>query len=223
MVLNDKKSHCFYCEREFNVSNYGTNKPCAQTRDHIIPVSKGGNSKPCNMVYSCIECNNLKGSLSLERFVEVVKSFIDKNTTFKTIPITRLYLIIKKAEFLIPYVAERGNDLYHKSGLPKREKFRNEDIFHSPIESGLPTIHQINKSAKRHFKSQTQDVSLSVNSNTRGGKITPVEKIPHVDTVNNEFQQYLINQTPEQFRLAKLHGWKIAQLLTAPQENFHYL
>lgn len=37
-----------------------------------------------------------------------------------------------------------------------------------------------------------------------------------------EYQTYLQHQTPEQFTIAKQHGWKIAKLLTESEQIFHY-
>jgi len=51
------------------------------------------------------------------------------------------------------------------------------------------------------------DVTLSVNANN------PRQRIEH--------ELYLQHQTMEQFLLAEKYGWKIAKMLTAPQENFH--
>lgn len=112
MVKNDSKEKCFYCERPFNIAHYGTNKPCAQTRDHIIPVSYGGNNKQINMVYACTECNHLKGSLTIDDFILLVQSYIDRGKTYKTIPETRLHLIIKKAVELKQYVEKKGELLF---------------------------------------------------------------------------------------------------------------
>lgn len=36
-----------------------------------------------------------------------------------------------------------------------------------------------------------------------------------------EYQLYLQGQTPEQFKLAKEHGWQIAKALTEVKPNFH--
>lgn len=33
---------------------------------------------------------------------------------------------------------------------------------------------------------------------------------------------FLMHQTPEQFAIAKQHGWRIAKMLTEPEPNFHY-
>ncbi len=37
-----------------------------------------------------------------------------------------------------------------------------------------------------------------------------------------EHQHFLMHQTLEQFQLAKVHGWRIAKMLTEPEPNFHY-
>lgn len=56
--------NCTYCDRE-------TAKPCAvrrndpltRTRDHVIPLSKGGTNTASNRVISCLRCNSLKGDM----------------------------------------------------------------------------------------------------------------------------------------------------------------
>lgn len=39
---------------------------------------------------------------------------------------------------------------------------------------------------------------------------------------NIEYNLFLQHQTPEQFKIAKQHGWKIAKILTEPEPNFNY-
>lgn len=43
---------CYYCEKHF--------PPNHLTMDHIIPVSRGGQSIKSNLVTACKECNNKK-------------------------------------------------------------------------------------------------------------------------------------------------------------------
>jgi hypothetical protein len=165
MAYNDTYRQCFYCEGEFNKAHYGTNKPLAQTRDHIIPLSKGGSNRPANMVYACTCCNHFKASLTLEEFVELVTGYIENDKTYKSIPQSRLHLIVKKATLLIDYVKQKGKELYQfqtSSGEPtayhlfpkftyseatKRKKQKNHQTLNTTISiyrtkrlnsSGLP-------------------------------------------------------------------------------------
>ena len=50
LVLARDNNSCVYCGKQ------------AQTVDHVIPQSYGGNDLPSNLVAACWECNNLKGS-----------------------------------------------------------------------------------------------------------------------------------------------------------------
>lgn len=54
---------CQYCGRtgsEFSHGEYWT-------RDHVMPVSRGGEDRWENVVLSCNTCNNAKGDMSLEQ------------------------------------------------------------------------------------------------------------------------------------------------------------
>lgn len=51
---------CFYCDRLLSRTK--------KTRDHLIPKSRQGSSKPHNIVFACRQCNTLKGQLTLEEF-----------------------------------------------------------------------------------------------------------------------------------------------------------
>ena len=214
MVKNDSKDKCFYCERPFNVAHYGTNKPCAQTRDHVIPVSRGGVKTAINMVYSCIECNNFKANLLPEDFIKEVKYYIDNDFTFRTIPWTRLHLIIKNTEWLIEnFVKVKGESLYlRRLSKPSVLDFdvSNEGEFHIVIKKdGTRKEPFIRKPISKKLKQLSADVHLSVNNNT--------PKKQHGDELI-----FLTHQTIEQFDLAKKHGWVVAGALTEPEPNFHY-
>ncbi len=50
---------CMYCGNKFN--------DCSLTRDHIIPVSKGGKDRWSNVVTACRHCNTRKGNRTPER------------------------------------------------------------------------------------------------------------------------------------------------------------
>lgn len=48
---------CGYCGKPFKESQL--------TKDHIVPVSKGGLNTWTNCITACVRCNNVKGNLSL--------------------------------------------------------------------------------------------------------------------------------------------------------------
>ena len=49
---------CLYCGKTFD--------ECDLSRDHVVPISRGGKDKWTNVVTSCKRCNAHKGNLSLE-------------------------------------------------------------------------------------------------------------------------------------------------------------
>lgn len=57
-VLKRDKFTCRYC---------GSKAPDVQLHvDHVVPVSLGGTDTPDNLVAACVDCNNGKGSSSLD-------------------------------------------------------------------------------------------------------------------------------------------------------------
>ena len=120
-ILHDTGTHCFYCEKEFNPLQYGTNQQRAKTRDHVIPLSKNGVNLVRNMVYACSLCNRRKASLSLEEFSGICNNNI----------------AVKNIKLLIDYRDKKGDALYKKKPYKVGE-----------IKPVYPTVRQINKSAK---------------------------------------------------------------------------
>ena len=56
-LINSRyNSECKYCKRILRVNNYQL--------DHVIPISKGGNSNKENLQILCQSCNRIKGSFS---------------------------------------------------------------------------------------------------------------------------------------------------------------
>jgi len=61
-ILKEFKYECAYCGKEFDCENL-------PTRDHIIPISKGGNNIKENIVPACRSCNSKKhNKILLERY-----------------------------------------------------------------------------------------------------------------------------------------------------------
>jgi len=59
---------CFYCGIMFK-KDKGKRKPSAMTRDHVIPISRGGKYIKNNTVGCCHLCNKMKGSLMPKSFL----------------------------------------------------------------------------------------------------------------------------------------------------------
>lgn len=54
---------CIYCQRK--CGKFGP------TKDHLVPVSRGGSNGLDNCVPCCKQCNSLKGDLTVEEFLEM--------------------------------------------------------------------------------------------------------------------------------------------------------
>lgn len=46
------------------------NKDHAPSRDHVVPLSRGGRDTIDNIIVVCRRCNNLKGDLTLPEWLE---------------------------------------------------------------------------------------------------------------------------------------------------------
>jgi 5-methylcytosine-specific restriction endonuclease McrA len=54
-TFRDCGRRCVYCAARLGLE--------AATLDHVIPLSRGGNHAPGNLVAACLNCNQLKGSM----------------------------------------------------------------------------------------------------------------------------------------------------------------
>ena len=58
-ILKKYKFRCAYCGKEFTLFD-------RETKDHIIPISKGGDNTKENIVLACRSCNSKKGNKILK-------------------------------------------------------------------------------------------------------------------------------------------------------------
>ncbi len=54
-TFRDCGRRCVYCATPLGLE--------AATLDHVIPLSRGGNHAPGNLVAACVDCNQMKGSM----------------------------------------------------------------------------------------------------------------------------------------------------------------
>ncbi len=67
--------HCYYCHCELvpGSNRKGVAQPDnTATRDHLIPVARGGKGIRGNKVDACMACNQDKGRLTLEEYQVVL-------------------------------------------------------------------------------------------------------------------------------------------------------
>jgi hypothetical protein len=69
ILVERQKGLCAYCERPM------TKGQLRPTLDHVIPRRSGGRSELSNYVAACRWCNNRKGCMSLEEFLEYLPGF----------------------------------------------------------------------------------------------------------------------------------------------------
>jgi 5-methylcytosine-specific restriction endonuclease McrA len=64
-VLKTKMTRCEYCDTKLNKSNFSV--------DHMVPLSKGGDTNDKNLAYCCKTCNSSKGEMSDVEFIQLRK------------------------------------------------------------------------------------------------------------------------------------------------------
>lgn len=59
VLLQKYGGRCVYCQKTVELSN--VESPQYATRDHVVPLSKGGRDHIDNLALACRECNAEKG------------------------------------------------------------------------------------------------------------------------------------------------------------------
>ena len=70
-IEQHKEAKCLYCETKLNDKN--------ATADHIVPISKGGNNTQVNLIVTCFDCNNEKGSMSFNEYIRYKNTKLAKS------------------------------------------------------------------------------------------------------------------------------------------------
>lgn len=66
MLLAEHDYRCYYCGVEMTFED----GPYKWTRDHIVPISRGGTDNIDNIVPACKSCNSSKGTKDLDTFMK---------------------------------------------------------------------------------------------------------------------------------------------------------
>lgn len=81
---------CFYCAKPVNEEA----EPIwdALTKDHLVPLSRGGSDDIGNIVPACFNCNRLKGAMTIDEFREARPVFFtaEQNLYRKSIEVDSL-------------------------------------------------------------------------------------------------------------------------------------
>lgn len=96
-----KKLVCRYCRRQFD-------EYAEKTRDHIVPLSRGGYNHKENRVPCCKECNQWKGDKELTDWLKEVKILVKKEKERKPYTFAQLGLIIGAIKQLIDQIKKDG-------------------------------------------------------------------------------------------------------------------
>lgn len=71
-IIEYNKKACRYCARQFE-DNY-----LERTKDHIVPMSRGGLDKKENRVACCFDCNQWKSDKPLDKWLKELQTIIKK-------------------------------------------------------------------------------------------------------------------------------------------------
>jgi 5-methylcytosine-specific restriction endonuclease McrA len=69
MFFEEKKMLCAYCEKPL-IPGHVQRGP---TKEHRIPVSRGGARKGDNVTSACVLCNRTKGNMTDAEFMQWIK------------------------------------------------------------------------------------------------------------------------------------------------------
>lgn len=71
-IIKRHQKHCRYCRTPFDETTI-------KTKDHVVPLSRGGLNTKENKVFACSDCNGWKSDYSLEQWLRDVKRVLKKN------------------------------------------------------------------------------------------------------------------------------------------------
>ena len=86
-------THCYYCGDPLD--------EYSRTIDHILPKSRGGVLSKKNKVYSCMQCNQLKGDKTPDEFLEFMGGYLSAMRKELHLVLARNEKIFKKLKRMV--------------------------------------------------------------------------------------------------------------------------
>jgi 5-methylcytosine-specific restriction endonuclease McrA len=86
-------SNCYYCGNPLD--------EYSRTVDHILPKSRGGVLSKKNKVYSCLQCNQLKGDMTPDEFLEFMGGYVSAMKKELNLVLARNEKIYKKLKRMV--------------------------------------------------------------------------------------------------------------------------
>jgi 5-methylcytosine-specific restriction endonuclease McrA len=74
--------HCSYCGRPLSSVSF--------SREHVVPTSRGGSNKKSNKIACCKTCNQQKGAMTLDEYINWLERFKPENWSIKVLLCTSL-------------------------------------------------------------------------------------------------------------------------------------
>jgi 5-methylcytosine-specific restriction endonuclease McrA len=101
-LMNSHKRFCKYCRNEFDETTI-------KTKDHVVPLSRGGLNTKENRVFACYDCNQWKADYSLEQWLKDVRRVLKKNKIKEPYTVAKLGYMISAIQTQMNIIKKNQN------------------------------------------------------------------------------------------------------------------
>jgi len=146
--MNSCIDKCFYCRKDL------PNGAIDYTLDHIVPLILRGNNKPINKVRACYDCNQWKGTKSIESIYNEYKDDpLSCPVPFENIEFLHNYVTMMGSRLLMTATQRRNYDKRHAAGKKTASKLRRgtRTAFDEPLKKPIKKIKLKPKPTETNF------------------------------------------------------------------------
>ena len=104
-IISISRIKCRYCRREFEEN------VIEKTRDHIVPLSKGGLDNKENRTPCCFECNQWKDDKYLSDWFKEIQQLVRKKKERKPYTYNQLCGMLSNIKNVINYTKENNSKI----------------------------------------------------------------------------------------------------------------